>query len=289
MFNAKPEPVRINDFNRRMARGSRARVASGRQRHVAVKRSSRWQSSALFSLCILLLFALGLAYHTHQRATELERRLVDTRGEMQQSLQELHASFQFDTLRQRLLLGIRDEILRVNGATSLGDAYRYAEVLLATTDKYASVDPLLLLSIGIVESRFDPRARSHANARGLYQIWPSTGRMLAGMLGWEYSDEMLYESERNTEMAALYLDVLMSTYNDIGMVLAEYNGGPINAGYYRAGSHRTAAETMDYVPKVLEEYARLSEELPMVPGRGFDILYRDLGREAKKLVPAKSD
>ena len=54
------------------------------------------------------------------------------------------------------------------------------------------------------------------------------------MLGWAYSDDMLHDSHRNTEMAALYLDVLMTTYNDVGMALAEYNGGPVNAGFYRA-------------------------------------------------------
>ena len=62
---------------------------------------------------------------------------------------------------------------------------------------------------------------------------------------------MLFDSRRNTEMAALYLDVLMTTYNDVGMALAEYNGGPVNAGFYRARSHRASAETRDYVPKVL--------------------------------------
>jgi soluble lytic murein transglycosylase-like protein len=208
---------------------------------------------------------------------------------MQAGLQELHAGIEFDSVRQRLLLGMRDEILRVNGRLGLGEAYRYAELLLNVTDKYPSVDPLLLISIGIVESGFDTRARSHANARGLYQIWPATGRMLAGMLDWEYSDEMLFESDRNTEMAALYLDVLFTTYNDLGMVLAEYNGGPVNAGYYRAGSHRTTPETADYVPKVLEQYDRLCKELPMAPGRSFDVLYRDKNREGKELVSTKAD
>lgn len=295
MLNTKPEPVSIDRFSDRDDETPRVRSIGRRTMRNApaqrppVRHSAPWQSTALFSLSLLLLLALGLAFYTHQRALELERELVATRGEMQASLQELRAGVEFGSQRQRLLLGMRDEILRVNAKVSLGEAYQYAEVLLEASDKYASVDPLLLLSIGIVESRFEARAKSHADARGLYQIWPSTGRMLAGMLGWEYSDEMLYEVDRNTEMAALYLDILMTTYNDPGMVLAEYNGGPINAGYYRARSHRTAPETAEYVPKVLENYARLSKELPSSPGRGFDILYRDAARSAKKLLPAKSD
>jgi len=45
-------------------------------------------------------------------------------------------------------------------------------------------------------------------------------------LGWNYDDSTLYDPEKNTEAAALYLDILFSTYRDPQMVLAEYNGGP---------------------------------------------------------------
>jgi len=237
----------------------------------------------------LFVVAIGLAFHAYQRSEALEQQLRETVSEMQAGMQELKAGVQFDSTRQQLLLGMRDEVLRVNENISLGEAYRYAELLLAATDKYPSVDPVLLLSVGIVESRFETNAKSHADARGLYQIWPSTGRMLAAMLGWEYSDEMLHDSYRNTEMAALYLDVLMTTYNDVGMALAEYNGGPINAGFYRARSHRASAETRDYVPKVLEQYERLVKTLPTAPGQSHDIIYRDASRPGKKLAAAKAD
>jgi soluble lytic murein transglycosylase-like protein len=257
-----------------------------RPRSMPGSHTNPWQSAALFSLCVLFVLAAGFAFYSYQRASALEVTLQQTLGEMQAGMQELKAGVDFDTSRQQALLRARDEILKVNENISLGEAYRYAELLMAATDKYPSVDPALLLSIGIVESGFDPKARSHADARGLYQIWPSTGRMLAAMLGWEYSDEMLYDSHRNTEMAALYLDVLLTTYNDVGLALAEYNGGPINAGLYRARSHKTAAETRDYVPKVLEQYERLVKVLPNSAGGSFDIIYRDGGRSGKRLGEA---
>jgi soluble lytic murein transglycosylase len=125
------------------------------------------------------------------------------------------------------------------------------------------MDPLLLLTIGIVESGYNSGATSNMNAKGLYQIWPPTGRLLARSLGWEYSDEMLYDPKKNTEMAALYLDILFSAYNDQEMVLAEYNGGPLNAGYYRADSERTASETRDYVKKVESIYERLKNRFEL--------------------------
>lgn len=250
---------------------------------VPERRGTAWQSIALFSTCLLLVLSIGLAFNAFKKAALVEQQLEDTTAEMKAAVQDLRAGVNFDSVRRRLLLGMRDEILRVNGRLGLDEAYLYAELLLDASDKYPSVDPLLQLSIGIVESGFDTRARSAADARGLYQIWPSTGRMLAGMLGWNYNDEMLYDSARNTEMAALYLDILMTTYNDLGMALAEYNGGPVNAGYYRAKSRRTAAETADYVPKVLKQYDRLAKTLPMAPGRSYDILYRDPARAGKRL------
>jgi soluble lytic murein transglycosylase-like protein len=155
---------------------------------------------------------------------------------------------------------MRNHILKANPRVSLAEAYRYAELALAASEKYPAVDPLFLLAIGLVESGFDPQARSRADARGLYQIWPSTGRLLARSLGWSYDDSILYDPEKNTQAAALYLDVLFSTYKDPQLVLAEYNGGPLNAGYLRAGAAALASETRSYVPQVLELYQRLKQE-----------------------------
>ncbi len=286
---AKGEVVELPRRDQEKTSPKRARK-SPRPPRRAASRIAAWQTTALFCLCVLFVLAIGLALHAYQRSMELENRLRETVSEMQAGMQELKAGVHFGSTRQQLLLGMRDEILRVNEEISLGESYRIAELLLRATDKYPSVDPVLMLSVGIVESGFDTNARSPADARGLYQIWPSTGRMLAAMLGWEYSDEMLYDEHRNTELAALYLDVLMTTYNDVGMALAEYNGGPINAGLYRARSHKTAAETRDYVPKVLEQYERLVKTLPTAPGLSHDIIYRDASRPGKQLgVSATAD
>ena len=171
----------------------------------------------------------------------------------------------------------------MNPRASLGDAYLYARLALDASEKYPAVDPLLLLAIGTVESRYDPQAKSHADARGLYQIWPSTGRMLARSLGWEYEEHTLYDPEKNTEAAALYLDILFSAYSDPQMVLAEYNGGPLNAGYYRADVGALAAETRSYVPRVLELYGRLKDQFETGSAPQAELSNRDEKREGKAL------
>jgi soluble lytic murein transglycosylase-like protein len=166
---------------------------------------------------------------------------------------------------------------------SLGDAYRYAELAVEAGEKYPAVDPLLLLAIGVVESGYDPMARSPADARGLYQIWPSTGRLLVRALGWNYDDSTLYDPERNTLAAALYLDVLFSTYGDPQLVLAEYNGGPLNAGYFRAGVAALATETRNYVPRVLELHGRLKQEFEKGFELQVELMHKDAQREGKTL------
>jgi soluble lytic murein transglycosylase-like protein len=252
-------------------------------RTIVIRQGSGWQSLAFLFICLLLMAAVLLGHYV---VRGLDRKSQETSAAMaraERKMQQLESGFAFEARRRQLLLGMRDHILKANAHISLGDAYRYAELALQASEKYPAVDPLFLLSIGLVESGYDPQARSHADARGLYQIWPSTGRLLARALGWTYDDSILFDPEKNTQAAALYLDVLFSTYNDPQMVLAEYNGGPLNAGYLRAGASALAAETRSYVPRVLELHQRLREEfeagvaLPPEPAR------QDSQRQGKTL------
>ena len=250
---------------------------------ISLRRAPTWQTIALLCMSFLLLITIGIAFYAFHRVGELNRELGVSVHRVEEKLQSLDAGISFDSRRQQLLIGIRDEIMKANPRVSLNEAYEYSRLILHASDKYPSVDPLIFLAVGIVESGYNPTATSHANAKGLYQIWPSTGRLLARTLNWEYSDEMLYDPEKNTEMAALYLDILFTAYNDERMVLAEYNGGPLNAGYLRAGSSQAATETRDYVMKVGDVYERLQNKFE----RGIDVrlepMHRDSERDGKLL------
>ena len=229
-------------------------------RTIVIRQGSAWQSLAVLFLCLLVAAAVLLG---HWVVRDLDRKNQETTAVMaraERKIQQLDSGLAFEATRRHMLLGMRNQILKANPRVSLGEAYRYAELALAASEKYPAVDPLFLLAIGLVESGYDPQARSRADARGLYQIWPSTGRLLAHTLGWSYDEAMLYDPEKNTEAAALYLDVLFSTYKDPHLVLAEYNGGPLNAGYLRAGVAALASETRSYVPRVIELHQRLRRE-----------------------------
>ena len=255
---------------------------AGKKRRTS-RRAAPWAHVAVSSLGLLLVITSGLALYTFHRVSALNRDTKEAMGQMERRVQSLDAGIDFQSARQRLMLGMRDEILLVNRRVGLKEAYEYSKLILEASEKYPTVDPLTLLAMGTAESGYDVRARSAANARGLYQIWPATGRMLARMLGWEYSDDALYDPRKNTEMAALYLDVLFSAYNDERLVLAEYNGGPVNAGYLRAGSTRTAAETREYVAKVLDIQERLRSKFDQGLDSRLQLMHKDPRREGKVL------
>jgi Transglycosylase SLT domain len=255
-------------------------------RTIVIRHGSGWQSLAFLCLCLLL---LGIIVLGHEALRGLDRQNQDTAvtlARFERKVEQLESGITFDSRRRHLLLGMRDHILKVNPKVSLGDAYRYAQLALEASEKYPAVEPLLLLAIGTVESGYDPQARSRSDARGLYQIWPSTGRLLLRALGWNYDESSLYDPEKNTQAAALYLDILFSTYSDPQMVLAEYNGGPLNAGYFRAGVGALAAETRNYVPRVLQLYARLKEQFDRGMDLQAELIHRDAQREGKTLAGA---
>ncbi len=255
---------------------------------IIIRQGMGWQTTAVICLSFLLATAIGIAFYAFHQVSRVNSELETTLGRVEQKIQQLDAGISFDSKRQQMLLGIRDEIMRTNPKISLNEAFDNARLVMRASEKYPSIDPLMFLSIGIVESAYHSGATSHANAKGLYQIWPSTGRLLARTLNWEYTDEMLYDPEANTEMAALYLDILFSTYNDMDLVLAEYNGGPLNAGYLRAGSSRAAAETRDYVEKVNDVHTRLKNKFERGIDVRLDLMHRDGTRDGKLLGVKKA-
>lgn len=252
-------------------------------RTIVIRSGGAWQSLAFLCLCLLL---LGLTILGQKTLSGLDRQHQDTTAAMnafERKVQQLESGITYESKRRYLLLGMRDHILKVNPRISLGDAYRYAQLALEASERYPSVDPLLLLSIGTIESGYDPQAKSPADARGLYQIWPSTGRLLLRGLGWNYDETSLFDPEKNTQAAALYLDILFSTYNDPQLVLAEYNGGPLNAGYFRAHVSALAEETRSYVPRVLQTYERLKAQFEKGDLRS-DSSRSDAQRDGKTLA-----
>lgn len=115
-----------------------------------------------------------------------------------------------------------------------------------------AIDPLLLHAIAYVESRHDPRALSHAGARGMMQVMPATASRFG--VG---DAEALWHAPTNLQVSAAYLKTLHRRFGgDLQLVLAAYNAG--EGAVERHGRRIPPyAETRAYVRKVTAEYAKL--------------------------------
>ena len=90
-----------------------------------------------------------------------------------------------------------------------------------------SLDPNLIYALIRQESAFDETALSPSNARGLMQILPGTGRMIARKAGVaRYNAKMLYRADTNVTFGTYYLNSLLKSYNGkLELALAAYNAG----------------------------------------------------------------
>ena len=88
------------------------------------------------------------------------------------------------------------------------------------------LDPYLVAALIAQESTFDPEIRSVANAWGLMQIVPATGRRLAASLGIRrFTTSMLTNPETNIRMGTLYFSRLVQQFGGTHYALASYNAG----------------------------------------------------------------
>ncbi|NBB96846.1 MAG: transglycosylase SLT domain-containing protein [Alphaproteobacteria bacterium] len=86
----------------------------------------------------------------------------------------------------------------------------------------------LVLAVTRRESEFDPRARSRADARGLMQLLPGTGQMMARKLGVRFDPaDLTRNPSLNMRLGSAYLAELRDEFGpSLGLVAAGYNAGP---------------------------------------------------------------
>ncbi|EGF90648.1 transglycosylase SLT domain protein [Asticcacaulis biprosthecium C19] len=95
----------------------------------------------------------------------------------------------------------------------------------------SSAEKAFVLAIARQESGFDPSVRSHANARGMMQLIPSTARAVSRRLSISYTDSKLYEPEYNMTLGSYHLGELVDMFNgSYVLAAAGYNAGPSRMG-----------------------------------------------------------
>ena len=141
------------------------------------------------------------------------------------------------------------------------------------------LDPYIVAALVAQESTFDPAVRSSANAWGLMQILPSTGRRLAASLGIRrFSTSMLTNGDMNIRLGTLYFKRLIQQFGGTYYALASYNAGENRVVRWKAerpGMEEDEfiddipfPETQNYVKRILgtaEDYRSLYGDGPGQP------------------------
>lgn len=132
-----------------------------------------------------------------------------------------------------------------------------------------AAEEALVIALSRQESELQPNAQSHANARGMMQLLPATGRQTARSIGQPYRTSWLTDDPTyNIRLGRAYLDGLVDRFDgSYIMALAAYNAGPSRPAQWIEdyGDPRTGeidpidwiesipfSETRNYVQRIME-------------------------------------
>jgi soluble lytic murein transglycosylase len=148
---------------------------------------------------------------------------------------------------------------------------------LTTYSEQRGIDPYMLAALIREESEFDAKIVSYANAYGLTQVLPSTGRAISRQLKMRaFTARMLFDPEVNLNIGTFFLRNLLDSLNGKWEpTLASYNAGPgrvvkwLNSNKYREPAEFVEsipiAQTRIYVQSILRDadvYRRLYSSGP---------------------------
>jgi soluble lytic murein transglycosylase len=113
------------------------------------------------------------------------------------------------------------------------------------------LDPYLVASLIRQESEFNPGAVSRANAYGLMQLLPGTGKGTAKQVGLHnYKTDSLLDPTINIELGTKYFREMVDHFGgQVEYALAAYNAGSSRVeGWRSSGSYRDIEEFVESIP-----------------------------------------
>ena len=152
--------------------------------------------------------------------------------------------------------------------------------LIEKYSKANDLDPYLMAALIAQESTFTADVRSSANAYGLMQLLPATGRRYAQRLSIRpFSSNALVTPETNIRLGMAYFKELVDRFGGAQYALASYNAGDSRVSQWlaeRPGLPQDEfvddipfPETQNYVKRILgtaEDYRRLYSTGLLAPG-----------------------
>jgi len=122
---------------------------------------------------------------------------------------------------------------------------------LTTYAEQRGLDPYLLAALIREESEFDSKVVSYANAYGLTQVLPSTGRYISRQLKMRtFSTHMLFDPEVNLNIGTYFLRNMLDSLNgNWDAALASYNAGRGRVvKWLNAAQYAEPAEFIESIP-----------------------------------------
>ena len=122
---------------------------------------------------------------------------------------------------------------------------------LSTDAQNLGLDPYLVTSLIRQESEFNPGVVSHANACGLMQVVPATGKDLARQQGERhFSTNELLDPSENMRLGTMYLRQKIDHYGgQVEYALAAYNAGDVPVRQWIAsGDYKDIPEWVESIP-----------------------------------------
>ncbi|WP_236061052.1 lytic transglycosylase domain-containing protein [Paraburkholderia domus] len=139
-----------------------------------------------------------------------------------------------------------------NASASVASRVMALSPLINEAARATNLDSALLMAVIDVESGGNPQAVSPKGATGLMQLMPGTGAL--------HGASDLFDPRQNISAGASYLKKLMRQFGNLQLVLAAYNAGEGAVQKY-GGQIPPYAETMSYVPKVINRYMRYRDAI----------------------------
>ncbi|HTZ32685.1 MAG TPA: lytic transglycosylase domain-containing protein, partial [Methylomirabilota bacterium] len=137
-------------------------------------------------------------------------------------------------------------------------------------------DPMFAAGLIRQESTFQADAVSHANAIGLMQILPKTGRLLARQLKIRYTRNTLYDPNYNIEIGMLYIANLTRSTGSPEYAAAAYNAGEDRIALWK--SERTYEEVPELVESIPFTETREYVQIVLRNAEMYRALYGDTSK-----------
>lgn len=148
---------------------------------------------------------------------------------------------------------------QANPVTGLPDLSRVPALdaydnLILDASARTGVPAAMIKAVCVAESRMNPRAVSHAGARGLMQLMPGTAQRLG------VTDT--FDAEQSIDGGSRYLSKMRADFGTWELAVAAYNAGP---GAVRAHNGIPPyQETRTYVGRVMRLYDYFRTERPVI-------------------------